>query len=117
MAMINYLEMWARDLLSGRSLRLLTSIQVEGVCDRHLGPRIEYAWLALLIEPADTFEFLIRIGESDEGILQHGYLDYAVLGLLDVLMVTDPYPLKNVRVVVTGAKYDPINSSQVAFRR
>jgi hypothetical protein len=114
--MNSYLTEWAAQILSSSSMTLRAPVEVVGIRDQHMGPRWEFAQIKVKIEPADSFEVqidpLARAVDSDE----NGYLDWAIMGLLDVLLTAETRPLKNIRVTFIEAKNHPVDSSQMAFR-
>jgi hypothetical protein len=114
--MKNYPKLWADGLLASKPLPLNRRITVLGERNQHLGPRWEFARIRVSIEPAPGFE-VIDVVEADVKLRQLGYLDWAVLGLLDVLMVAETAPLTGVRVILEKAEHHEIDSSQMAFRQ
>ena len=107
---MNYIGLWLEDIRARPSLTLKSSLQVQALHDKHLGPRSEYAKVDILFEPAPQFEVVTQV---DVG---KGYVNSIVFGLLDILLASGQYPLKDIRVVIKGIETDPINSSQMAFR-
>lgn len=116
MAKMKLLELWMSSLLSLPSAKLKGSRRVEGVWDRHLGPRREFAKIVFLIEPSDKFEVSIQSTNELGELSKIGYLDWGVMGLLDVIMVSGTLPLKDIKVTITDAWSDPTDSNHMAFR-
>jgi len=114
--MKNYPKLWADGLLASKPLPLNRRVTVIGERNQHLGPRWEFAKIEVSIEPAPSFEVVDAV-EANEQLRQLGYLDWAVLGLLDVLMVAEAAPLSGVRVTLEKAEHHEIDSSQMAFRQ
>ena len=114
--MKDYLKLWAEGLLREKPLSLKSRLSVTGERNQHLGPRWEFAKVQVSLEPAASFEVVEAVPPSDE-LRQYGYLDWAVLGLLDVLMVAESAPLSGVRVILEKAEYHPVDSSPMAFRQ
>lgn len=114
--MINYLEEWKRHLFSRKSLVLREPIEVEGKRDKHLGPRMEYARVVFRIEPAAFFEVDFSSFKNSLDDIQKRMIDEAIFGLLDIALTANAQPLKNIRIVLVDAEFDPINSSLIAFR-
>ena len=112
---MNYIEKWASDLVQRQSMPLRKVVRVEGVREKILGPRSDYAKIDVLCEPAEDFVVRFDLPNQQEA-QEHGYLDWAVLGMLDVLMTESTYPLRHVRLTIKGAEVDPIKSNQMAFR-
>ena len=114
--MKDYLKLWAEELPKLGSITLKSKITVTGERDQHLGPRWEFAKIQVSIEPAPSFEVVDAVPANEE-LRQFGYHDWAVFGLLDVLMVAESAPLTNVRVILEKAEHHPVDSSQMAFRQ
>jgi translation elongation factor EF-G len=116
MAKMNYLNKWYEDILTRSSLPLAQSVRVRGQRDEHLGPREEFGEIEVLIEPSSSFEVLVdtKIEKSEE---VGSFIDSALYGLLDVLLVSGPFPVRDVRILLTDLKYDAVRSSRMAFRQ
>lgn len=114
--MKNYLELWAHGLLASKPLRLDQRITVVGERNQHLGPRWEFARIQVSIEPSQRFE-VVDAAEANDELRRLGYLDLAVFGLLDILMVAETAPLSAVRLTLEKVHHSPIDSSQIAFRQ
>jgi hypothetical protein len=113
--MKDYLHLWLQELLELSSLTLKSKITVVGERNEHLGPRWEFAKVQISIEPAPQFE-VIDAAATDIEARKAGYFDWAVFGLLDVLMVAESAPLKDIRVVVEKIEAHTVDSSRMAFR-
>jgi hypothetical protein len=73
--------------------------------------------VGFLVEPADEFEVVTAIEDiEDDKFWEDKHPDWAVLGLLDVVLVAWPQPLRNIKITVTEAEYHPLWSSRMAFR-
>ena len=114
---MKYLEQWVESLVSTHSLGVSRPIRVEGVRVAHLGPKLEVARIEFLVENADAFCVVVAEPNIDPAAYAFRYIDYAVFGLLDVLLVAEDYPLRNIRVTVVSIGIDPVSSSMMAFRR
>jgi hypothetical protein len=113
---MNYLTKWFDAIQSDPSMLLDRSISVTGLRDKHLGPRWEYANVDVLFEPAALFE--VRFGpDISHDDSDRAFLDAAIFGVLDILLVYGPDPLRNVRITLTRCEIDPVRSSQMAFRQ
>jgi hypothetical protein len=110
----DYLTFWASELLKRKSSTLKAAIDVTGDRDRHLGPKLEFARIRVRAEPSATFEVVNNVVSDDE-LRKFGYLDWAIFGLLDVLMLAEPRPLHELRIILEDAQYSRIDSSQMAF--
>jgi hypothetical protein len=113
--MKDYLNLWQQELLKLNSLTLKAKVTVIGERNKHFGPRWEMARIQITVEPAPNFEVHDEYPGNQEA-RQEGYLDWAIFGLLDVLMLAESAPLKNIRVILEKAELDPVNSSCTAFR-
>jgi hypothetical protein len=112
---MNYLETWLSSLLSRPTGTLVRPVRVTGIRDKHLGPRLEYAVIDLLVEPSAAFEVDMS-ALSNVTPESREFLEHAVFGVLDVIMLAEPLPIANVRIVFTDAKFDRVSSSKAAFR-
>lgn len=111
-----YLDRWARDAVSRQSLPLARAVHVEGVRQAHLGPRLESARVKFLLEPAKEFQVEVELpppGGSPEQIL---FVESAIFGFLDVVLLAEARPYKDMKLRVLGAEVDPVNSNLIAFR-
>ncbi len=114
--MTDYLKLWTDGLLKRSSLTLKSKITVVGERNQHLGPRWEFAKVQVSVEPASSFEVVDAVPANEE-LRQLGYPDWAIFGLLDVLVVAESAPLTNVRVTLEKAEHHPVDSSAMAFRQ
>jgi len=114
-AIMNYLEKWLHDLATRQSEAISKTVRVVGVRDKILGPRSDFARIEVICEPASKLEVVFDVPNATE-LEQEGYLEWATLGLLDVLMTGNTYPLRNVRLTIKAAEVHPIHSNQMAFR-
>jgi hypothetical protein len=114
--MTDYLKYWADDLLKRSSLELRSSITVVGERNQHLGPRYEFAKIQVRIDPAPHFEVVDAVCADDE-LHRLGYLDWAIFGLLDILMVSESAPIKKARITLESVEYHSVDSSRMAFRQ
>ena len=113
---MNYITKWCDEIQSRTSLTLPSRMTVNGVRQQHMGPRLEYAKIEVFVKPAASFE--VRFGPGvDQSDPSRIFLEAAVFGLLDILLVSRPYPLRNVSVTLTHCEIDPVDSSQIAFRQ
>jgi hypothetical protein len=115
--MKDYLHDWATNILARTSLILKHSVEVEGLRDQHLGGRWETARVKIRVSPGESFLVTTDSLNNKNQLDEHGYLDWAVMGILDVLLVSESYPLKNVSIEFLSAEIHPVNASQMAFRR
>jgi hypothetical protein len=114
--MKDYLGLWNKKLLEQCSFSVDRSVTVVGERDQHLGPRWEKAKVQVTVEPSMVFE-VVNAVHDDKELQKFGYPDWVVFGLLDVLMVAFSAPVRNVRIILEKAEYDPVLSSAMAFRQ
>jgi elongation factor G len=112
---MNYLKEWSSSVISLPSAKLRKAVEVEGLRDKHLGPRWEYAKVKLRIEPAESFEVgfeMPRIAGSERAT----FMDAVIMGLLDVVVVMETSPMIDIRVTLVELIEHEVDSSQRAFR-
>jgi hypothetical protein len=114
--MKDYLSDWAKNVLGRTSLNLKQSVEVEGIRNQHLGGRWETARIRIAAKPHDHFFVTLDSLINKQELDKYSYLDWAVMGILDVLLVSEAYPLKNVSIDFLEAEIDPVHASQMAFR-
>lgn len=113
--MSEYIDEWCRDLTQGNYWPLRTNGAVEGLREKELGPRSEFARIKIVFAPADHFEVVCSSPNRNE-LEETGFLRSAILGVLDVLFTAQIYPVRNVRLEIVDAEIDPMRSSASAFR-
>lgn len=65
------------------------------------------------IEPSKRLEVVpLEVPGCDEAA---AFLDAAIFGFLDIVLVAQYYPWRNIRIVVLDLLVDPINSSCTGF--
>ena len=114
--MNEHLQKWAQSLVSVKSRLLTRTIRVEGVREAHLGPRMDFAKVEFLLEPAEELDVVLQVAGIEASREQQQFVESAVYGFLDVVMMAEPYPVKKMRITVVGADVDPVNSNMFAFR-
>lgn len=116
MAKMNLLEKWMEDMLSRRSRVLEAPVRVEGIRKAHLGGYLQIGQVLFVIEPANGFEISIEIANLEAKPEYKSFIESAIFGFLDVVMLAEPYPFKDLKVRVVGAEFDPVSSSVISFR-
>jgi hypothetical protein len=112
---MNYIAKWCDDIQSRTPTSVPARLTATGVRDQHVGPRMDYAKIEVVVEPAESFD--VRFGPDVEASETNRlFLEAAIFGLLDILLVSGPYPLRNVSITIARCEIDPIDSSQMAFR-
>lgn len=114
---MNYLNEWTCDVLARQSRTLPRPMEVVGERKAHLGPRLEVARVRLAVEPADAFAASIEVQDLDRIIGGTSFARAAVFGFLDIVLLAEPLPIRNVHVRVLELIIDPVSSSELAFRR
>ena len=114
---MRYFEKWFESLLGQPSLTLKKPLHINGICKKHLGPRLEYAIIELQVEPSDVFalEFskeILALNEESKNLV-----DSAIYGILDIIMVAKSLPLKNIKINIIHVDIHPIDSNKAAFRK
>jgi hypothetical protein len=113
--MKDYLTLWSEGPPNYKSRILAAPVTVIGEWTH--GPKSEFARVQLTVHPADTFDVVDSVTEKNElEKLSVGWPDPVIFGLLDALMNAEPYPLRNVRVILERAWYHDVDSSRNAFR-
>lgn len=108
---------WAEQILARPSLELAKECEVVGIVDRHLGPRWEFAKIEMFVQPAQELSIQLSL-EGSEATLTHEkqqYLEAAISGLLDVLLVSGAFPLRHVQIQIKALEVHAIDSSPLAF--
>lgn len=77
---------------------------------------MEIARIQLLVEPSEAFEVIVAVPTIAPSSEHERFMEWAIFGFLDVVMVADPYPIKSVKVTVVDAEFDAVSSSMMAFR-
>lgn len=112
--MNSVLDSWLSDVRARPAIRFPRAIVADGERTAHLGPRNEFAKVLAKFEPADAFE--CSMGDVPGDADSVAFAEAAVLGALDVLITSAPYPILKVRVVIERIEVDPVDSSEQAFR-
>lgn len=115
--MKNYLKLWADNILERKSFQLQSGFEVVGERKAHLGARCEIATIRLAVRPAESFQVYSSDLFNYSEVSENGYLDAAVFGILDVLLVGANYPLTEIAIIFRAFDIDPVESSIPAFRQ
>jgi hypothetical protein len=111
----SYLELWFEVLLKKQSSPLTSGVSVTGERDKHLGPSFQFARVKVSVEPSKRLEVVDLVPKNEE-LRGLGYPDWVIFGLLDVLILSDDFPIDKARIILTEADYSAIESSPMAFR-
>ncbi len=108
---------WVEDVTRRQPESIRRPVRVTGERNQHLGPRWEYAQIEVIAEPADHWDVSIELpGEDFANPDRNRWLREAILGILDVLMTKPIQPVLKIRLRLVGAKFDPVDSTEHAFR-
>jgi hypothetical protein len=114
---LDHLSYWAEEIMTRTPARFEGSHRVTGEYGPTTGPRRQYAKVEFLVEPAESFEVVTAVESiEDDQFWENVNPDWAVLGLLDVVLVAWPQPLRSIKITITNADYHPLWSSRMAFR-
>jgi len=114
---MDYLNSWAQNVIKRKSIPLQKVIEAEGLRDTHLGPRWEFAKIKIQAEPSDNFVVHFNINDSKrEKLDREGYLQAAIFGICDVLLVSNQAPLRDICITFLDAEEHEVDSSPNAFR-
>jgi hypothetical protein len=111
----DYVALWLDGRQRPQHRTINAPISVSAKFNEYLVYGFQRVEIELEVEPSSSFEVVDALQRNEE-VRENGFLDWAILGLLDVLMVADPEPICNLRVVLKDMDYDHIESSQMAFR-
>ena len=114
--MKNYIQNWYDKLNSRTSIRIKHTSVVEGISDKHLGPRIEYAKVVFECTPSDEFEVDFGKFQSRTNEFELLFLEAAISGFIDIAMLNEPHPLRCVHLKIVHVDFDEMNASEIAFR-
>jgi len=111
----NILQLWTDGLKELSQSKFPFHLKVEGEFNSYLVYAVQFVKVQFSIEPAEQLEVIVgdKIPVHLQGL---PLVDWAVFGLLDVLMLQGPLSIAKARIVVEGAEYDRIESSPMAFR-
>jgi hypothetical protein len=112
---MKYLKKWVEYLSSQPSLTIDSPIRVEGVCKKHLGPRLQYAIIELMVKPSNGLDinFSKEILALDKDSKE--LIDAAIYGIFDVIMVAKSIPLRAIKINFLSADIHPIDSNKTSF--
>lgn len=109
---MDHLRYWAEELMLRTPAKLKTGHRVLGEYGPTTGPRQQYAKAEFVVEPANEFQVVPAVEDAqDDEFWGSSLPDWAVLGLLDVVLVAWPQPLRNIKVTVVDADCHPLWSS------
>jgi translation elongation factor EF-G len=109
------LKAWFTDLIERPSARLPGRVRVEGIRNKHLGPRWEYARIVVEAESSDSFS--VSGPERPLDAESETFVRAAAFGVLDVVLTAAPIPLRDFCLRIVEVHVHPVDSSVMAFRR
>ena len=111
--MDDIIQRWAADL-PAYARTIPTPMTVTGVCDKPSDPPWK-AEASATLEPSERFEVIDQVAPSDD-LKSVKFPESFVFGLLDALVTCPGRPILKVKITLTRAVYDPIESTVLAFR-
>lgn len=115
--MKDYIKLWMENVVRRKSFQLKGEFDIVGERNAHLGARCEIAAIRLTIKPAEDFQIYTEEIADLGKVEVKGYLDAAVFGILDVLIVGASHPLTEVAIIFRSFEIHPVESSASAFRQ
>jgi len=112
--MTDHIQRWFDTLRERRRDSVPRRIEVIGQVNNHGDPNWTKVVARIVVEPADTFEFVNEVPDQGEWS-QLPYDDRLVTGLLSVLITAQYSPILNVRVSLKELKIDPIEAALAHF--
>jgi len=112
---MDILHQWQQHILESKSFNLADKLIIEGLFKHQSGGRIQYAKVVFEIKPNPHFDVDLApfLNVNDE---TKGYMEWAIFGLLDQLLVISIEPLRNIYVSIKTIDIHPVHSSKAAFR-
>lgn len=111
--MSNQLEEWFRAKLERPKGSLNSPVTVEGKMQRIYGPRADFAYVTLYLEPSDEFSYC---DEAEWPADAERCRPAVMEGVIDVLTSSfQEYWYINVKVTLKEIKYHPVDSSPRSF--
>ena len=110
------IQEWMDDLRHKPHMTIQDSLELHVTLDQHLGPAWLFAGLDVVVQPHDGWAVSLALPEGDGDLIPEPYIRGAIYGFMDVLLLQPHRPVLNLHVTLTGFRYDPVNSSAMAFR-
>lgn len=102
----NYIE--SKKVLGWRGINVPIAVEEKFV--KVTGPRALFGWVKLSARPADSFSYLSKVKWPSEN-----YDQAIFLGLFDVLLSVDMYPIFGLSVEVEEIKWHDIDSCYFGY--
>ncbi len=116
MEYLDFFDKWQKSIMKLPSLRLKKRLTVQGSYKKHLGPRLEYAVIEIIVEPSDCLLIDIKRDLILLNSLADELIEAAIFGILDILLTSKPYPLRDVKINVVEVDIHPVDSKVPGFR-
>lgn len=116
---MDYVEQWYRNLVGVGSGEPPLHIEREawGEYRKHSGPAVRFARVRIAISPADDLVIDDSLNKDKLDYLKReNCYDQIAFGVLDVMMTSLPFPMRNFRLAVLDVEYDEVTSVPMAFR-
>lgn len=108
---------WASSIENAPLVGISTTKQVEGVCKVGRGGRFLFAAVEMTFAPHEALLLEASVPGEDGGTAKaEGWIDSALMGVLDVMLVGPPVPINKFRCTLDAIKHHPVDSSPEAFR-
>jgi|GEM_PF-2408011 len=111
--MTDYLARWTGKRHAGHAIGVQSPIEIVGERNKHLGPRFDFARVAIRVEPNEQFIVVNKIVEEIPEA--YGFPDKFIFGVLDEVMTGAPGPIENIKITLKMVEYDSTDSSPNAF--
>ena len=112
--MKDYVQIWFDHLRRRPQASIPSRIEIVGEYDKHTGPAWPRAAVRMIVEPADAFEVVDEVEETDD-LEQFAHPDYIMFGLLSVLMTASWSPILKIRITLKEVKIDRVETTRMAF--
>lgn len=113
---MDYLKNWVDDVIKRAPFIFKGKFIVKGEHKHHPGAHLEYAAIEASIENNDKLEVVFSDSVKKLNTEDRTLVDSAIQGMFDVLVVSKPYPVLNVKIEIISADIHPIDSNKIAFR-
>ena len=112
--MNDFIKLWLDGLSKRGSCLIDERLTVSGRFEAYLVHAIQRVEIELVVEPAPQFE-VVEAAPQTEDLRRNGYLEWAIFGILDVLMLGELEPVYKLRIILRNADYDPIDCFRWPF--
>ncbi len=108
---------WFNNLMRKSTKSWKRTIVSTGLYDIHTGPSIHYAKVKVGFSPSDVFQIDDDLPiEVRNNLIEQDCYRYIIYGILDILLTTMVYPIKDIKISLIQVDFNEIESSPMAFR-